>query len=312
MTTILALAVGDPSVSRRLTDQASIPKGVRPYIIGLIRGLRQRGHSLGGDYTIDYQHHWYDDIKSGRAFVKSDVDLIYAMSTTVMRSAGDHTKHIPIVFPNCSDHEAEPYVRARRATGFSARRSQTAHRCFEHFLATVPTLKEVHVLHKKEYDPSDLALTLVKNSRQNNHKNVLIRKIEIDDHRDIDSNLSRLEPRRPGEQGILILPVDVFFGAAPTIIELAQKRMLPTFFPVTDWVQPQLPSALGGYGIPQEKCGWRSAELVDLILWKKQGLPHLPPVLDGADHDFEWVVSKAAATALKISLADIGAHPRII
>jgi ABC-type uncharacterized transport system substrate-binding protein len=313
MKTILALAVGDPSVSQRLVDPKAPLYGVRPYILGLIKGLQDLGYSLGGDYTIDYRHHWYDDVMSGLAFKDlGQPDLIYAMSTTVMRKAGDNTKGIPIVFANCSDHEAEPYVQKRLATGFSARRSQTAHRCFERFLATVPTLKEVHVLHKTGYDPSDLALTLVVNSKQNNHKNVELKIMQIKNHSEIEEKLSSLDARRPAEQGILVLPVDVFFGAAPTIIKLGHDRHLPTFFPVTDWVMPKPPSALGGYGIPQKKCGRRSAELVDRILWKGEGLPNLPPVIDGADHDFEWVVSSCAAEALKISLADIGAHPRII
>jgi hypothetical protein len=111
---------------------------------------------------------------------------------------------------------------------------------------------------------------------------------------------------------MLVLPVDVFFGSAPTIIDLAQGRNLPVFFPVTDWVAPRLPSALGGYGIPQEKCGFRAAGLVAQILWGGKGLGNLPPPIDGADTDFEWVVSRAAAEASNVPLDEIGAHPRII
>jgi hypothetical protein len=172
--------------------------GVRPYIVGLIEGLRRLGHHLGDSYTIDYRHAWYDHVKSGRAFQEAfhatgePHELLYAMSTNVMQAAGNFMyaeakaekpmppmPKIPIVFANCSDPDAEPLVKEGKATGFSARRSQTAHLCFDRFVATVPALKSVTVLHKAGYDPSDLALRLVTNERLNNHKNISIDVIDI-------------------------------------------------------------------------------------------------------------------------------------
>jgi ABC-type uncharacterized transport system substrate-binding protein len=324
MKRILALAVGDAmDVS---VDEKKLDK-VRPYIAGLIEGLAALGRRLGTDFAIDYSQCLHPDVISGQAFKEKEKghDLIYAMSTTVMQAAGDHvtrkqqapgarTPDIPIVFANVSDPGAEEYVQKGLATGFSARRSQTADQSFERFLATVPTLKEVIVLHKKDYDPSDLGLDLVKVCRANKHKNVKVTVLELNAHSDIKTKLSALparNPKEPAQTGIFVLPVDLFFGAAPEIIDLAQQKHLPTFFTVTDWVKPGLPSALAGFGVPQKKCGERTAEQVNQILWGN-GKVGTVKVMDAADHDFEWVVSGAAAEALKIPLADMSGHPRVI
>jgi ABC-type uncharacterized transport system substrate-binding protein len=324
MKRILALAVGDKmdvSVEEKHLDK------VRPYIVGLVEGLAALGRRLGRDFAIDYSQRLHPEFISGQAFKEKEKghDLIYAMSTTVMQAAGNHvtgrphvpgtrTPDIPIVFANVSDPGAEKYVQRGLATGFSARRSQTADHGFECLLATIPTLKEVLVLHKKDYDPSDLGLDLVKVCQVTRHKNVKLTPLELDTHSDIKKKLSALperDPKEPAQMGIFVLPVDLFFGAAPEIIELAHRKYLPTFFTVTDWVKPDLPSAVGGYGVPQKKCGERTAGQVNQILWGN-GKAGAVKVMDAADHDFEWVVSGAAAEALKIPLANISGHPRVI
>jgi ABC-type uncharacterized transport system substrate-binding protein len=324
MKRILALAVGDAmdvSVDEKNLDRA------RPYIAGLVGGLAALGRRLGTDFAIDYSQRLHPEVISGQAFKEKEKghDLIYAMSTTVMQAAGDHVTgrpqapksrpaDIPIVFANVSDPGVEKYVQSGLATGFSARRSQTADQGFECLLATVPTLKEVLILHKKDYDPSDLGLDLVKVCQANKHRNVKLTVLELNTHADIKTKLSALparNPKEPAYTGILVLPVDLFFGAAPEIVDLAHAKYLPSFFAVTDWVKSSLPSALGGHGVPQKNCGERTAEQVNKILWGG-GTPGTVKVIDAADHDFEWVVSEAAAKALNIPLADMSGHPRVI
>jgi ABC-type uncharacterized transport system substrate-binding protein len=324
MKRILALAVGDAmdvSVDEKNLDRA------RPYIAGLVGGLAALGRRLGTDFAIDYSQRLHPEVISGQAFKEKEKghDLIYAMSTTVMQAAGDHVTgrpqapksrpaDIPIVFANVSDPGVEKYVQSGLATGFSARRSQTADQGFECLLATVPTLKEVLILHKKDYDPSDLAMDLVKVCQVTKHRNVKVTRFELDTHSDIKKKLSALperKPKEPARTGIFVLPVDLFFGAAPEIIDLTHRKYIPTFFTVPDWVKPDLPSALGGYGVPQKKCGERTAEQVNQILWGNAKAGAVK-IMDAADHDFEWVVSGAAAEALRIPLTDISGHPRVI
>jgi ABC-type uncharacterized transport system substrate-binding protein len=310
MKRILAVAVG-PERNRLLNAKGGLGD-VRPYIAGLVDGLANRGHHLGTDFEIDYREREHSVLETGsgaanafKAELQTPHDLIFAMSTTVVRAASGVTNSIQIVSPAVSDHKAEGFHRAKNITGVSPRRSQTAGECFERFLATVPTLKEVRVLHRPHYGPGERALKLVKAAAKK--RRVIIKRIDVNSHQELKRKLSALPKRnlkKPAELGILVLPVDLFFSAAPTIIEVAQgQKNLPTFFPVTDWVRPGLPSALGGYGVAQHKCGELTAEHIAQVLWGSAGSPK---VKDAHDDTFEWVVSSAAAKALKIPF------PRVI
>jgi ABC-type uncharacterized transport system substrate-binding protein len=312
MKRILAVAVGP---QRDVMIRAKGGLGaVRPYIAGLIDGLAGRKRALGRDYEIDYrerEHHHLEDSHDGTAAFaakpEAQFDLIFPMSTTALRAAKYVPGSIPIVFPSVSDHKADGIARRGNATGVSARRSHTAGECFIRFLASVPTLKEVRVLHKPGYSPGERAMKLVKAAAKK--RNVTIEPVPVTSRGDIEKRISAMPKRnlkKPAEVGVLVLPVDICLGAAPLIIELVQTRKnLPTFFPLTDWVKPDLPSAFGGYGVPQPRCGELAAEHVDKILWGNAKAASLA-VTDAAADEFDWAVSRAAARALNIKF------PRVV
>jgi ABC-type uncharacterized transport system substrate-binding protein len=299
--TIMALAVGNPEDSK-LIETADNLHSVRPYIRGLIDGLAGLGPQLGIDFVIDYKQNWLDYIMDGQPFtnIPSRPALIYAMSTKVMRAAGKHTKDISIVFPNSSEHGDEPYVKAGRATGFSARRTQTAGDCFDRFFRTVPTLKQVIIPYIDEHDICENALELVKDAAIK--RKVEPRQLLVKSHSDLLKELSNLPLRERGEPatiGVHVLPVDLFFGAMREIIKGAQeKKNLPAFFPTTDWVPQAYGGAFGGYGVSQHKCGERTAGHVHQIL--SAPAAELLKVIEATDSDFEWAISDAAAAALDI------------
>jgi ABC-type uncharacterized transport system substrate-binding protein len=301
--TILALAVGDPKSSQRI-DHPTKLEGVRPYIRGLIDGLASLGPQLGTDFVIDYRQNWLDYIEKGQAFreLPDDPALIYAMSTKVMRAAGDHTEAVPIVFPNCSEHGDEEFVKAGRATGFSAQRTQTAGDCFDLFLTSVPTLKQVLIPHIDEHDICENALQLVTDAAIK--KGVEPKPVLVRSYSDLLDKLSNLPPRDRGNSattGVHVLPVDLFFGATVEIIKRAQgEKNLPAFFPTTDWVPVNYGGAFGGYGVPQYKCGERTAQHVHQILWVNPPDAKFPVVTEATEQDFEWAVGRAAAAALDI------------
>jgi ABC-type uncharacterized transport system substrate-binding protein len=293
---VLALAVGDPRFSQ-LIDHPSKLYGVRPYISGLIHGLTKLGRALGSEYVIDYRQNWLEHIDSGHAFRETqNPALVYAMSTSVTRAAGKHINELPLVFSNCSQHAAEELVKAKRATGFSARRTQTAGECFERFFKTVPTLKEVVILHKPDYDVSDHAVQLVTKAAE--HNGVKSRTLTVRSHSDLREKLEELPERASGAAatvGVHVTPVDLLFAATPWIIRCVQEtKNLPAFFPVTDWV----PNGLGGFGVSQFRCGERTAKHVDQVVWPAKPRSSLPRVLEATKGDFEWAVSRAAAEAL--------------
>jgi ABC-type uncharacterized transport system substrate-binding protein len=307
MKRILAVAVGPQrDVLIRAKDGLS---DVRPYIAGLVEGLANLKRELGTDYVIDYREREPDQLEDSEdaasAFkptAESQHDLIFPMSTTALRAAkGITDDSIPIVFPSVSDHKADGIARRGNATGISARRSQTAGECFERFLASVSTLKEVCVLYKPGYDPAERALKLVKAAART--RKVIVKPVPVTSRREIEKKVSALPKRnlkKPAETGVLVLPVDLCLSAAPLIIELAQGRKnIPVFFPITDWVRPEHPSAFGGYGVPQHLCGELAAEHVDQILWRGVKAASLK-VVEAADEAFVWAVSSDAARALNI------------
>ena len=302
---IVAVAVG-PQRDQQI-GATGAPSNVRPYIDGLIAGLAKHGHRLGTDYEIDYRERPQLDLANGKssgAFA-GKADLIFAMSTTVVRAAKDAGGSIPIVGV-VSDFKAEGFSRAKNITGISARRSQTAGECFERFLATVPTLKQVRVLHKPKYKPSERSLMLVKKAAKK--RGVAVKTINIKSRVDIQNALSAMQRRdlkKPADAGVLVLPVDVCLGAAQLIVDLAQgEKNLPTFFPITDIVKPNANGALGGYGVAQRTCGVLMADYVNRILWGS-AQPASLKVADASAGDFEWVVSRAAAKALNIQIPQV-------
>ena len=313
--TILALAVGDPKASQLIDHPNKLP-GVRPYISGLIDGLAKSGFQLGADadYVIDYRHNWLDHIVAGTAFkeLPDDPALIYAMSTRVLRAAGDHTDGIPIVFPSVSRPEGEQHVKKGRATGFAALRAQSAGECFDRFFKSVPGLKEVLIPNFDEHEPGDNALQLVIDAATKH--GVDPKPIPVRSHRDLLEKLDALPKRESGKPaicGVHVLPVDMFFGATREIIKTVQdEKNLPAFFSVTDWVSPARGGAFGGHGVPQFTCGQKTARHVKQIL---SGGPDaaFPQVVVAQKEDFEWAVNGAAAAALGIS-TKIDAAVRVI
>lgn len=304
---IVAVAVG-PRRDQRLSDKA-IAGNVRPYVNGLIERLGELGHKLGSDYIIDYKERTHPELAKLEVddlFVdanKAAYDLIFAMSTTVVRSAKDAGERTPIVGV-VSDPRKEGFSRSRNITGISARRSQTAGACFEYFLATVPTLKRVRVLHWPGYGPSDRSLKLVRAAAKK--RGVGVEVLTIKSRADIEKKLKAMakrDPQKPAEIGVLVLPIDVCLGAAQMIVDLVQgEKRLPVFFPITDVVNAN--GAIGGYGVPQQTCGKLMARYVDQILWLDKA-PNALKIGDAGDQDFEWTVSREAADALNIRVANM-------
>jgi len=307
MKTILAVAVG-PKKDRVIRSKIGLD-GVRPYIEGLIDGLAGLNRHIGTDYEIDYRERELDELgsKAGAAEAfkaNSEHCAIFGMSTTVVRAAQGVTKSIPVV-GIVSDPKAESFTRAANFAGVSGRRSQSAGWGFERFLATVPSLKTVRVLHKPGYGPSERALKLVKAVAKK--KSVKITPVPIKTRQDIDKKVSAIpkrDPNKPAVDGIFVLPVDIFLSAATSIIAAAHAKNAPLFYPVPDWVRPGQPSALGAYGVSQRKCGELMAGQLDQIVWEKVS-PKRLRVKDADDDAFEWVVSSDVAKALNIKIARV-------
>ena len=295
---------GGSGVFRDLNKGKSKQVEVRPYVAGLIQGLKKLGLEQGRDYAIDYAT---CEPKTLRAIVKKaladeDADVIFAMSTSAVKAAMAVTKDIPIVFPSVSEPEQDKVVKSSAApgmnvTGVRAMRSQTAGECLELFKATVPSLKKIFGLHKKDYGPANNALSRLKPSIR--RAGVAFKPILVESHKDIEAKLLDIARKEaPGQAGVLALPDDLVLSASRLIATIGRDKKLPTFFPTTDWVTSGSPSALGGYGVPQKVCGEAAAVYVYKILKGVQA-NHLPVKRIGG---FEWAVNSQVARAIGVEI----------
>jgi ABC-type uncharacterized transport system substrate-binding protein len=283
---------------------------VRPYIKGLVAGLANRGRKLGSDFVIDYRERAPNALEQAIGGLR-EAHLIFPMSTSALQAAMKAARDKPMVFPSISDHAADGCPHGGNATGVNSMRTQSVGTCLEKFKATVPSLRTIYGLHKPGYAPVTRADANLKAAAQK--AQVAYTPSTVTSLQDIVAAINGIparDPARPADVGIQVLPDDLCLGSAPTIIDLASRRGLPTFFPVTDWVKPALPSALGGYGIPQYACGEMAADYVDKILWGG-AQPHQLPVIQGTG--FDWVVSANAARALNIEIpSDVRAQAKVV
>jgi hypothetical protein len=300
--TILAVAIGDSRKSKAINNSAPATlNGVRPYIGGLINGLSKlpvpntkpvRNYQIGTDYVIDYRECDLDQLN--RTFTSADV--IFCMSTRVVRAAASYNSSIPIV-GIVSNPRHEGFLN-KNICGISGKRSQEARHCYDRLkMTTVPNLKDenVYVLHDASYGPSKDSLETIRGGKHDPR----VAYVSPSNIEDVIKDLT------PG-WGLLVLPVDWFFGAAPDIISWARAKGLVDFWSVTDWVQRTLPSALGGYGVPQQRCGELLAERVAYVL--PSGAIPRPEFTDvDINSDVVWKASDAAAAELGIIL---DSHPQ--
>jgi ABC-type uncharacterized transport system substrate-binding protein len=158
----------------------------------------------------------------------------------------------------------------------------------------VPRLKDVWVLHQPGYGPSQKAYDLIATSigKKPNY-------VDVTERKNITTELDKKVPKGPGV-GVLVLPIDRCFGSADVIIKWQTKSKIPTFWPATDWVHAGKAAALGGYGVPQEYCGYRMGEQIAFI-WSNDGA--IPPFEDCQPSHVKWLASKKVAAALRVVLA---------
>ena len=299
--TIVAVAIGTSRYEQVIRDDADDLSSVRPYIGGLIKGL-SNSNQIGRDYEIIYRERKEGDLNGAFTVVSTSDPLIFCMSTTAVKAAQSFTSSSPIV-GIVSNPGRENVAQAHNICGISARRSQTGGDCCEHFLKAMQGLREIRALHKRNYNPSLEALDRAKTAAA--AYGVTVTPVDVATADDIHSALNSMAARDVQETatvGILVLPADVCFSVAREIISVAQtQKKLPTFFSVTDWVKTDHPSALGGYGVPQERSGELLAERVAHI-WQTGNMP-TPRFHDVPSGEFRWLASRAAARALNISLS---------
>jgi hypothetical protein len=291
MTSILAIAIGDPANSRTITSQTQL-HGVRPYITGLYNYLsKNTTFALGTAYTIDYQECW-----EGQENFTGTHGIIFCMSTPVVRTAKNFTATIPIV-GIFSDPHGENFDTTNNICGVIGKRIQHARKYYDCFVDTVKP-SQVYILHRDKNTASTACLNGITGGGA---LSVPITPLTLktapgnDPRPDIATLISTISGPSPG---LLVLPVDVFFGTANFIFQ--QASALPVFWSAPDWCPP----AVCAHGASQEECG----ELMGVQVAYSLANPGKIPLgaatrfVEVPEAHINCVASAAAAKALKIEL----------
>jgi hypothetical protein len=294
---IRAVAIGEVKLAVSINISPP-PAYVRPYIKGLIRGLSDNGQTIGTDYIIEYRECPVDALEDYAFDNIKDANLVFCMSARVL-DAAKGLKNVPTIVGVVSDYSKY----GKNIYGFSAKRVQIILACYNAFVATVPSLQSVYVLHDEDHGPSKEALKKLPKSVQT---------IKVDKKEpSIPDAIAKIWTKATGYAGILVLPVDRCFGAADAINGWGLANGVPIFWPVTDWVYPttsaNAPSALGGYGVSQEHCGEVMGGQVAAIL---SGNPPKQQFVDALTYspgttsntDITWAASQAVADAIEYKL----------
>jgi hypothetical protein len=281
--TILAVAIGCNSDKSKVIKDSSDKtlKGVRPYIRGLINWLSNQPdppdptsslprYRIGdaNDYVIDYREYTAAELKRDpqKAFTVSSglptSHVILCMSLTVAREAADFTRNMnpkPPIVAIVSDPFAENFP--ENVCGVSAKRPQHVIECYDKFRAADPTLTKIYALNKQGYPPSENSM------RWLGGKVIPVPIGRNDDCDDIKRKIDQIPSG--SHQGLLVCPVDQFFGAAEQIAIWANANSMRDFWTVPDWPT----GSFGGYGFPQETCGQYLAERIASIWSNNDNIP---------------------------------------
>lgn len=269
---ILAVAVGSPD-NKTFTNRFDVDNDdkVRPYIKGLVDWLALSSNNrrspededmlgtfnLGSgaaanQYQIDYKERPREQISTAFG---NGYDVIFCMSRTVADKAaiqyppgGGAPKIVGIVsnpaganYGNnvCAVSAIRPQLIARGAKRFKKKL-----RLDKLFALTIPG-----------YEPAEEAAKWI-------GKNVDPR--QVNDLSNIKAVVDACTPASGQRAGLIVYPVDAFFGAGKDIVEWAENRAqgpIPTF-----WTAPDFPAtAYGGFGFQQKICGQYMAYLVATI-----------------------------------------------
>jgi hypothetical protein len=254
---ILAVAIGDPNNSRSIKDISDLTIGgpVRPYIGGMIAYLDGQGLKLGTHYIIDYQECY----EGGEDFTATpNPALILCMSTPLVKAASDFTNdpsnQSTFVVGVASDPANSNF--GNNVCGVNAQRTQNAINYYNHFRKFLGQNKTITLLNRTNNVASELCKTAIENA---NGGTVPVREVDPPQKADPTSYLIDAVEKVKTD-GLLVLPVDLFFGWYNTI-NTAADNQLSIFWPAEEFARHKHDH----FGAPHVGCGRKLGEQVQYI-----------------------------------------------
>jgi hypothetical protein len=252
---ILAVAIGDPNNSRTIDSifGLSYPNPCRPYVAGMVDQLMKQStpRILGVDYVIDYQ----ECFEGSEAFTANPA-LILCMSTPVMKAAVAFTNQVPIVGVTSNPGDFPGNV-----CGVNAQRTNNPYATYYvHFKNKLSGGQTITLLNRTQ----NLVSEACKNGILQ-HVDVPVAEVDFPTGDDPTQPIVNAINTVPVNSGLLVLPVDVFFGFYDTINTTAASRNLTVFWPAEEFAHHGQPH----FGSSQVACGQIFGDQVAYILSNK-------------------------------------------
>jgi putative ABC transport system substrate-binding protein len=236
-------------------------------IDGLNDGLKELGYETGKHYVLEIR-----DLKgdrkaaeeAGRGLEQTKVDLIYAVSTSVVTLVRRTTREVPIVFAVGSDPVVAGLVDSfarpgGRLTGVHFLSADLTAKRLEILKEILPEVRKVVTF----YDPRSEVAVRAANSAREAARQL---KIEI-----VERPVGSVEDLRLGLKALKTQEVDAYFytqdamvvSQSQLIIDTARSKKLPTMFGEVSAVAQ---GALVSYGVSYYEVGRLSAKYVQRVL----------------------------------------------
>jgi hypothetical protein len=252
---ILAVAIGDPNNSRTIDSipKLSIPNPCRPYITGMVDQLMNQPtpRLLGIDYVIDYQ----ECFEGAEDFtVTTNPALILCMSTPVMVAAVAFANNqVPIVGVT-----SNPGAFTGNVCGVNAQRTNNPYATYYiHFRNGLGPNSIITLLNRTNNSVSEACKRGILQ-----HVNAPVAEVNFPLGNDPTQPIVNAINTVPVNSGLLVLPVDVFFGFSNTINTTAANRGLTVFWPAEEFAQ----HGQSHFGSSQVECGQNFGVQADYIL----------------------------------------------
>jgi putative tryptophan/tyrosine transport system substrate-binding protein len=305
---LLGSAVVWRSSAARAEQSAHVPRigflgigkasGFAAPIAALRQGLRDLGYIDGKNIVIEF--HWADRVDQLPAlaaeFVREDVDVIFAPSSTLVEPARQATKTIPIVFGGHADpvgmgHVASLAHPGGNITGLSLVLTDIVGKELELLTQTVPRATRIGVLWNPTTPSHQLAVKAVESAGEQLKVDLLTVPASTADG--FAGAFSTMSEKRAG--ALLVVASPLFRASSSRLAELALKHRLPSMFGTRDDAEA---GGLMSYGANLNDLIRRSAIYIDKIL--KGAKPADLPVEQASKYQF--VINLKTAKALDVTI----------
>jgi putative ABC transport system substrate-binding protein len=289
------------------------------YVLGLIDELHrlkyvenrpENAGKPGRRFNLDLRMGTLSELKTfARAFADRPVDIIVAISTSVVRVAQSETRErpIPILFPGISDPVGDGFVQSLARpggfiTGVSHQQVQGSGKRVELFKQMIPSLQRLITLRRPQYGPAEHSMSEIRATAARLNIDVLDSTASsLDEFKTILAKVTR-----DTADGIMIVPDTFIFANLDKIIERSLAQRVPTFGTqdfMADW------GALAAYGPSAYQAGEHLARYIDKI--SKGARPGDLPV-EPIDPTFVVNLKTAGCLGLSLPLAVLQQADRII